>query len=45
MIKRDAGQDGDRAHFYSQYWIDIAQGKPTRPSGGRYRACPWRMTT
>jgi hypothetical protein len=29
MIKRDAGQDGDRAHFYSQYWIDVAQGKPT----------------
>jgi len=29
MIKRDAGQDGDRAHFYSQYWIDIALGKPT----------------
>jgi hypothetical protein len=31
MIKRDAGQDGDRAHFYSQYWIDVAQGKPTGP--------------
>jgi len=29
MIKRDAGQDGDRAHFYSQYWIDVALGKPT----------------
>src|SRR2546421_441064 len=24
MIKRDAAQDGDRAHFYSQYWIDVA---------------------
>jgi hypothetical protein len=32
MIKRDAGQDGDRAHFYSQYWIDVAQGKPTSPA-------------
>jgi hypothetical protein len=32
MIKRDAGQDGDRAHFYSQYWIDVAQGKPTGPA-------------
>ncbi len=29
MIKRDAGQDGDRTHFYSQYWIDVALGKPT----------------
>src|SRR3954454_15916156 len=28
MIKRDAAQDGDRAHFYSQYWIDVALGKP-----------------
>ena len=32
MIKRDAGQDGDRAHFYSQYWIDVALGKPTGPA-------------
>jgi len=29
MIKRDASQDGDRPHFYSQYWIDVALGKPT----------------
>jgi hypothetical protein len=29
MIKRDAGQDGDRTHFYSQYWIDVALGRPT----------------
>jgi hypothetical protein len=29
MIKRDTGQDGDRTHFYSQYWIDVALGKPT----------------
>jgi hypothetical protein len=32
MIKRDAGQDGDRTHFYSQYWIDVALGKPTGPA-------------
>lgn len=29
MIKRDANQDADRPHYYSQYWIDVAMGKPT----------------
>jgi hypothetical protein len=32
MIRRDANQDGDRPHFYSQYWIDVALGKPTGSS-------------
>jgi hypothetical protein len=29
MIRRDAAQDGDRPHYYSQYWINVALGKPT----------------
>lgn len=27
MARRDTGQDIDRPHFYSQYWLDIAMGK------------------
>jgi hypothetical protein len=29
MIRRDAAQDADRPHFYSQYWINVALGRPT----------------
>jgi hypothetical protein len=29
MIRRDAAQDNDRPHYYSQYWINVALGKPT----------------
>jgi hypothetical protein len=27
MSRKDAAQEVDRPHFYSQFWIDIAQGK------------------
>ncbi|HEX8981570.1 MAG TPA: hypothetical protein VF792_02270 [Ktedonobacterales bacterium] len=29
MVRADNKQDSDRPHFYSQYWIDVAMGKPT----------------
>ncbi len=29
MVRADSKQDSDRPHFYSQYWIDVAMGKPT----------------
>jgi hypothetical protein len=28
MVRADSKQDSDRPHFYSQYWIDVAMGKP-----------------
>lgn len=28
MIRRDIGLDPDRPHYYSQYWVDVASGKP-----------------
>ena len=27
MVRADSKQDSDRPHFYSQFWIDVAQGK------------------
>lgn len=32
-LRSTGGQDSDRPHFYSQYWIDVAMGKtsPTLP--------------
>ena len=29
MVRADSKQDSDRPHFYSQYWIDVAMGKPS----------------
>lgn len=29
MVRADNKQDSDRPHFYSQYWIDVAMGKPS----------------
>lgn len=29
MVRADSKQDSDRPHFYSQFWIDVALGKPT----------------
>lgn len=29
MVRADNKQDSDRPHFYSQYWIDVSQGKPS----------------
>jgi hypothetical protein len=29
MVRADSKQDSDRPHFYSQYWIDVALGKPS----------------
>jgi hypothetical protein len=29
MVRADSKQDSDRPHFYSQYWIDVASGKPS----------------
>ena len=28
MVRADNKQDSDQPHFYSQYWIDVASGKP-----------------
>lgn len=28
MIRKDLTQDADRPHFYSQFWLDVAAGKP-----------------
>ncbi len=28
MVRADSKPDSDRPHFYSQYWIDVAMGKP-----------------
>lgn len=29
MVRVDNKQDSDQPHFYSQYWIDVASGKPS----------------
>lgn len=29
MIRRDSTQDAERPHYYSQYWLDVAAGRPT----------------
>jgi len=29
MVRQNPAADGDRPHFYSQYWINVALGKPT----------------
>jgi hypothetical protein len=29
MVRADNKQDSDQPHFYSQYWIDVASGKPS----------------
>jgi hypothetical protein len=28
MVRADSKPDSDRPHYYSQYWIDVAMGKP-----------------
>jgi hypothetical protein len=28
MIRKDPAQDTDRAHYYSQFWIEVAAGRP-----------------
>jgi hypothetical protein len=28
MIRKDFSQDADRPHYYSQFWVDVAAGKP-----------------
>src|SRR5579859_2847425 len=34
MVRADSKQDSDRPHFYSQFWIDVAQGKTSVPDAG-----------
>lgn len=34
MVRADSKQDSDRPHFYSQFWIDVAQGKQSVPAVG-----------
>jgi hypothetical protein len=34
MVRADSKQDSDRPHFYSQFWIDVAQGKPSISAAG-----------
>jgi hypothetical protein len=29
MIRQNPAADGDRPHFYSEYWINVALGKPS----------------
>ncbi len=29
MIRRDSAQEAERPHYYSQYWLDVAAGRPT----------------
>lgn len=29
MVRQNPAADGDRPHFFSQYWINVALGKPT----------------
>ncbi len=29
MVRQHPAADGDRPHFFSQYWINVALGKPT----------------
>src|SRR5690348_5119995 len=29
MVRQHPAADGDRPHYYSQYWINVALGKPT----------------
>ena len=31
MVRVDNKQDSDRPHYYSQFWIDVALGKPSAP--------------
>lgn len=40
MIRKDLAQDGDRQHFYSQYWIDIVLGKPSGQAGTTTEEAP-----
>ncbi len=33
MVRADSKQDSDRPHYYSQFWIDVAQGKTSATMG------------
>ncbi|HEX6817438.1 MAG TPA: hypothetical protein VF120_03625 [Ktedonobacterales bacterium] len=32
MVRQQPAADGDRPHYYSQYWINVALGKPNAPA-------------
>ena len=38
MVRADNKQDSDRPHFYSQFWIDVAQGKQSVPASAPVEA-------